>query len=190
MQPLPLNLAVRVSGMLYLRLRLCASWSVFPGNPEKAAAYYADNNATGAVRLLQRIGSGHCGFSKHGRNQRFNAHLESQAMVLSTPLPNSRRGDELGRRRMVPLDYIGRTQHLGEDLLEMLELAARATKRQLSPEQLLAVRSVLQSRNSTHKNTRDEKPRSLDMSKRLRAPWLDSLASKTFAQDVQCFRYT
>ena len=157
--------------------------SAYAGNPSQAAEFYARNNASMVVRLLNNINSGDCGYSKHGSNQRFNIHLETQAMVLSTPLKSHGVSDR-DNRKMVPLDYIGRVEHLEEDFLEMLEFAASTTGLSMSENQRATFRKVLP---SAHLNSHLEKKRSLDLGERLRSPWLDSLVARNFAQDLVCF---
>lgn len=157
--------------------------SAYVGNPSKAAEFYARNNASLVVRLLNNIVSGDCGYSKHGSNQRFNIHLETQAMVLSTPLELHGVRDR-DNRKMVPLDYIGRVEHLKEDFLEMLEFAAYTTGLTMPATQRATFKKAL---SSAHLNSHLEKKRSLDLGERLRSPWLDSLVARNFAQDLVCF---
>lgn len=76
-----------------------------------------------ADAVLDAVHSGACGVDHH---------LESQALALSTPIAFSCGGRQLA----VPVDFVGRVDHLADDFLDMLARAADFTGRSLDPPEL------------------------------------------------------
>ena len=109
------------------------------------------------------------------REGKIEEHLQSQALSLSAPISTGAR---------IPLDFIGRSEHLVEDFELLLDQAARFTRRKLGASQraqLLGLLLVVQ-------NARDRTPVANDI-QRIRDEKLDTLVTQTYSQDMACFSF-
>jgi hypothetical protein len=157
----------------------------------------------GVEEMLRAIRAGRCNLP-HGKGVRFNAHLETQTLGLSSAVlwrpqgpDRGVRNGELrlrprGARFMVPLDYIGRIEHLREDFLELIEVAAEVTGRELltpsARAELEEVLRALEAKGVAHaikENRRTEE--GLALESRIRNASLDAHVRNMYAQDIECF---
>lgn len=123
-----------------------------------------------AVQYLQNLRDGTCGVDQH---------LESQTRALSTPWYVS--GEKILE---VPLDFVGRAEHLADDMVSMLELAHARLGQRMPDELAQDVKAFL---NQTHGKT--AKSFFKDGITAFRDSELDELVRRTYAQDMKCFQY-
>ena len=107
------------------------------------------------------------------REGKIEEHLQSQALGLSTPISTGAR---------IPIDFIGRSEHLVEDFELVLDQAAQFTGRELDAQlharllgRLLAVGNAMGQTSVA------------DDIKRVRDEQLDALVRQTYSQDMACF---
>lgn len=142
------------------------------------------------AHLLHRIQDGNCDFDHH---------FESQAMSLSSPhmfSPQSKEHEILSKDNvgvapdrqeskqnfMVPVDFIGRMEHLQEDFLQLMHIIQQRTGRlpQATVDEI--AKDLVQPRNSGGKLK--------DTVLELRTPAIDAIVRKIYAQDINCFAGT
>ena len=155
------------------------------------------------VQMLKNMRAGVCWL---GPATRYNWHLESQALALASavgwhPEHSARHYSTHGPKHMVPLDYIGRIEHLATDFLELLDVAGHARgapvitaeQRRALEARLLnssasgltaAARLLNSSASGVALNARTSRGALLEV--RLRNATLDALVRQVYAQDVAC----
>ena len=166
------------------------------------AGFVPELTFQGIASFLVGMRAGTCGFGPH--RSRCNGHLETQALALSSaamwrPVNGSSSNWLVGGHRlplsdvdryMVPLDFIGRIEHLATDFLELLEVVTFATGRPpLNP----AARSVLEAQllagvtnMSAFSKTNQRSSAGKSIEQRLRNASLDALIREAYAQDIAC----
>ena len=114
--------------------------------------YREPTTYAGVARMLEGMRDGKCTLAG---GKRFNVHLESQSLSLSSAalwrppaianLNNySHHLAQSGPRYMVPLDFIGRIEHLADDFLELVDLIEKVNGvPPLTPERRRALEAKL-----------------------------------------------
>lgn len=94
------------------------------------------------------------------------------------------------RHLQMPLDFIGRVEHLLDDFIEMLKRAEEKTGKQISKVQLNQLTAAL-SRHAENRIPRDPKldKEIHDAVKNSRNATLDQLVRDAYAQDMVCLSY-
>lgn len=181
------------------RCVVCAQfWSALATAATTRAPTLAPTRYADVVSMLEGMQHGRC--SQGGGRGRFNVHLATQTLSLSTatsPSHVTHRPSERRPRWMLPIDYIGRVEHLQEDFQELLTLLHAVTGRQLSPARSAALNLTLGSKASVtaretasattcaHKDKTGAWTRCTEL--RLRNATMDAVVRRTYAQDIACF---
>ena len=170
--------------------------------------YREPTTYAGVARMLEGMRDGKCTLAG---GKRFNVHLESQSLSLSSAalwrppaIANnySHHLAQSGPRYMVPLDFIGRIEHLADDFLELVDLIEKVNGvPPLTPERRRALEAKLRSSSAPMAsrplptrvgttvgpnlvNVRTAKGSALEQ--RIRNASLDELVRRTYGQDVAC----